>query len=275
MTDLENKNFPNILQSFAIAGIMILATIPTGFFIRILNKFINWDMSFLLIYVLIFGITFWIVYSIRKHKTGNSTFNFGIEKKRIIPFVIISIIVLNFGISAPIISLIPKTENLHRLITVLELKSIFTFLSFVIAAPILEELIFRGIILDGLLKKYSPIKSILISSILFGLVHLNPWQFIAAFSMGVFAGWIYYKTKSVSFAIIIHVVNNLTAFLMGFFGNSDSSSINRTLVDIYGSILNLVLMLIGAIFIFAISINYLRKVFNNNNINVKEQNTGV
>lgn len=45
----------------------------------------------------------------------------------------------------------------------------------VIAAPVLEELIFRGMMLEGLLKKYSPVTSIIISSILFGVAHLNPW----------------------------------------------------------------------------------------------------
>jgi len=142
--------------------------------------------------------------------------------------------------------------------------SISTFITIVIAAPILEELIFRGIILDGLLKKYSPIKAILITSVLFGLVHLNPWQFLAALSLGIFAGWIYHETKSISFAIIIHAANNLGGFLIGKFSESDTLSTNKTLIESYGGVLNLVLILIASVTIVAISIYYLRGEFRKN-----------
>src|SRR5690606_30966839 len=86
----------------------------------------------------------------------------------------------------------------------------------VIAAPILEEVIMRGIILDGLLKRYSPVRSILFSSFLFGLLHLNPWQMVSAMVIGIFAGWVYYRTRSLALPILIHATNNLSAFSMGY-----------------------------------------------------------
>ena len=265
MKDLENKNYPNIGQSFGIAGIMILATILISPLSFITNKFIDRDLSFFFTYVIAVGLTFWIAYSIRKRKTENTTFIFKIENKHIIPFVIISIAVLNFGLIAPIIRLIPMPESLQKIFADLMGKyGISTFITIVIAAPILEELIFRGIILDGLLKKYSPIKAILIASVLFGLVHLNPWQFIAALSLGTFAGWIYYKTKSVSYAIIIHATNNLGGFLIGKFSDSDTLSTNETLIESYGSVLNLIFVLVASIIIFAISIYYLKGEFGKN-----------
>jgi membrane protease YdiL (CAAX protease family) len=268
MKDLENKNYPNIGQSFGIAGIMILASILISPLTLIGNKFIDKDLLFLIYYVIAVGVTFFIVYSIRKRKTDNTTFNFKIENKRIIPFVIILIAALNFGLIAPIINLIPMPESLQKIFADLMGKySFFTFITIVIAAPILEELIFRGIILDGLLKKHSPVKSILIASVLFGLVHLNPWQFIAALSLGAFAGWIYYETKSVSFAIIIHAANNLGGFLIGYFSNSDTLSTNKTLIESYGGVLNLVLVLVSSIAIVAISIYYLREEFKKNKKN--------
>ena len=77
---------------------------------------------------------------------------------------------LLFGVITPIDSLIPMPEILKKaLLDLAGQNGIFSFLLIVIAAPILEELLFRGIILDGLLKNYSPLKSILISSFLFGL----------------------------------------------------------------------------------------------------------
>jgi membrane protease YdiL (CAAX protease family) len=267
MKDSENRNYPNVGQSFGIAGIMILATIliyPLAF---ITNRFIDKDLSFFMNYLIAVGATFLIVYSIRKRKTDNTTFNFKIENKRIIPFVIISIAALNFGLISPIIDLIPMSEFWQKAFAdLVGRSSFFSFLSIVIAAPILEELIFRGIILDGLLKKYSPIKSILISSVLFGLVHLNPWQFLAALSLGAFIGWVYYNTKSVSFAIIIHAANNLGGFLIGKFSDSDTFEMNKTLVESYGSVQNLVLVLVCSVTIVAISIYYLKNEFRKNTI---------
>ena len=49
-------------------------------------------------------------------------------------------------------------------------------LAVVIVAPLTEELLFRGVILRGLLLHYSAPKAVIASSLMFGLVHLNPWQ---------------------------------------------------------------------------------------------------
>ena len=262
MNDIENKNYPNIAQGFAILGIMILIPVLMVPLLMFLNKFFNEDVSQLIYYVLSFGLSFWIVYTIRKRRTNNGTFNFKIENQRIIPFIITAIIALNMGLIAPIISLIPMPEFVKEIFAgLLGEYSVCKFLTIVVAAPVLEELICRGIILDGLLKKYSPIKSILISSVIFGLAHMNPWQFIGAFSLGVFIGWIYYNTKSLSFAIIIHAANNLGAFLISYFSDSDASSMDETLLESYGGILNFISVLIGAIVILVISIYFLRREF--------------
>ena len=262
MTDLENKHYPNVRQSFGITGIMILASILFTPLNIILSKFIDGETSQFIYYLFAIGITFWIVYSIRKRKTNSVTFNFKIDNKRIIPFVIIGAIALLLGIISPISALIPMPELIKKEFASLGNQTgLSSFLLMVITAPILEELIFRGIMLDGLLKNYSPVKSILISSLLFGLVHLNPWQFVAGLFLGAFIGWIYYKTKSLSFAIIIHATVNSTGYLTRCFYDFDYSSMNKTLVESYGGILNLVFAIAGFISIFAISTYYLKKEF--------------
>ena len=274
MTDLEigleTKNYPSVGQSFGIVGIMIAVMLLTSPLNIILGKFIDKEAALLIYYLLAVGIPFWIVHSIRKRKTSTKAYNFAIENKRIIPFVIIASVALLFGVISPISDLIPMPEFFKKaLVELASQKGFFTFLYMVIAAPVLEELIFRGIMLDGLLKKYSPIKAILISSFLFGLVHLNPWQFIAGLFLGVFMGWIYYKTKSLSFTIIIHAAVNFSGYLTKFF--SDTSSMDKTLVESYGGVLNLVLVIVGCISIFAISTYYLWKEFVKDNINSSKQ----
>jgi len=78
----------------------------------------------------------------------------------------------------------------------------------VIVAPVTEELLFRGIILRGLLNRHRPAVAVGLKSLLFALVHLNPWQFISAFWLGVAFGWFYLRTGSISICILGHAVSN-------------------------------------------------------------------
>ena len=125
-------------------------------------------------------------------------------------------------------------------------KGLLMFLALVIAAPVLEELIFRGIILDGLLKIYSPARAIVISSLLFGLIHLNPWQFIGGAVAGGFIGWVYFHTRSVLAAILIHAVFNLTAFVEGYFIDVEQA-IDMSYSEVLGGMTNYVLLIVGSI----------------------------
>lgn len=87
------------------------------------------------------------------------------------------------------------------------------FLTICLLAPIFEEILFRGIILRGMLQKgISPIFSIFFSSLLFGLAHLNPWQFLGAGFFGGLIGFVYYRTKSLWLAIFLHGLNNCISF---------------------------------------------------------------
>ena len=269
MTGLENSNYPNVWQSLAITGIVILGQILFLPLAIILYFFIGEDASTLIYYLFAVGISFLIVYFIRKHKTGNSTFNCKIANKRIVPYIIIATIAMLFGIIDPIVNLIPMPEVFKEIFVFN--PNLCTFLTIVIAAPLLEELIFRGVMLDGLLKRYSPVKAILVSSILFGFVHLNPWQFVGAFLIGVFIGWIYYHTRSLSLAIIIHAVNNFVSFLIVFIGEKfyglDCATMNKmTFVESYGSLTNFICITVGAILVFVTFVCLLKKEFKKMNM---------
>ena len=79
-----------------------------------------------------------------------------------------------------------------------------------VVGPILEEAVFREALLGGmLLEKVRPWIAILISALVFGLVHGNPAQFPAAFIIGLLLGVIYYKTGNIVVPILMHMANNL------------------------------------------------------------------
>lgn len=67
MTNSEDKNYPNMGQSLGILGIMVSGMIFMSPII-FLEKFIGEEAAMLIYYFCAVGITFWIVYSIRKEK---------------------------------------------------------------------------------------------------------------------------------------------------------------------------------------------------------------
>ena len=71
-----------------------------------------------------------------------------------------------------------------------------SILSLVVVAPLTEELLVRGLILRGFLSHYSTRKAILASAIFFGVLHLNPWQFIGATVLGILFAWWFVQTRS-------------------------------------------------------------------------------
>ena len=101
-----------------------------------------------------------------------------------------------------------------------------TFMVFLLVsffAPIIEEIIFRGIIQKGMINNgVKPRNAILVSALIFGIVHFNPWQFIGAFLLGIVLGVVYFKTKSLLMSIFLHFFNNTIAAIMMKFCDTDS-----------------------------------------------------
>ena len=90
------------------------------------------------------------------------------------------------------------------------INTIVISIQVIIIGPVIEELIFRKILLGKLLEKFSnrPIKAIVYSALIFGVVHLNIIQCVAAFGGGIILGLIYYYTKSIKATIFAHILNN-------------------------------------------------------------------
>jgi membrane protease YdiL (CAAX protease family) len=78
----------------------------------------------------------------------------------------------------------------------------------VIIAPVVEELIFRGVIMSGFMRNYKIWYAITFSALMFAIFHLNPWQFPATFLLGLSLGWVRYRTGSVLACIAGHAIYN-------------------------------------------------------------------
>ncbi len=110
----------------------------------------------------------------------------------------------------PMMLRIPENDTLIQAEQALNSSLIYAVLSVCIIAPIIEEVIFRGIILNGMLKRYNPSTAIIISSLFFAFAHGNFHQGVNAFLLALIIGCIYYKTHSLYLAIYCHFFNNIT-----------------------------------------------------------------
>jgi len=77
-----------------------------------------------------------------------------------------------------------------------------------VLAPIFEEMLFRGILLRAFLKQHPRWAAISYSALLFGAAHLNVYQFLLAFSLGLVLGWLYELSRSLLPCIALHAAYN-------------------------------------------------------------------
>lgn len=91
----------------------------------------------------------------------------------------------------------------------------FAIIYTVLIAPVCEETIFRGLVLtifDGKLPKWL---GILISALVFALIHLpSPIAFIYTLTLGVVLGFVRYRTKSLVPCVLAHIIFNATNYLL-------------------------------------------------------------
>ena len=87
-----------------------------------------------------------------------------------------------------------------------------------ILTPVCEELAFRGFILTGLRHRFNPRTAIFLSSFLFAAVHLNVFQMVPTFLLGLVLGLLAVRSGSVLPGMVFHIMHNslLLLFLAWF-----------------------------------------------------------
>ena len=96
------------------------------------------------------------------------------------------------------------------------MHSPYGLFSVCILKPVLEELMFRTVILGLMLRSgVKPWVAIILSAFLFGASHLNMCQFVHSGVGGLMLGFVYYKTNNVFATIIIHAIHNSWVTFLG------------------------------------------------------------
>ncbi|MFA8298965.1 MAG: lysostaphin resistance A-like protein [Hyphomicrobiales bacterium] len=251
---INYRHYPNIKQCWGIFGMtflgMLLATE-----VNIFESFIGNDITRILFYLVGLGLPVFFAYKMRKDWSGCTKLEVRTPEVGVLWLIIVTALGFILAINIPFTELIPVPDFLDRQSDIVVSDYGFTsLLTAVVIAPILEEVLFRGIMLDGLLKKYSPKKAILFSSFLFGLSHFNPSQFIFCFLSGILLGWAYYNTRNLIYPIVIHVINNSLSFLLFYLGFNN-------LEELFITTSNLLIAVVVGFVILAGSIYLLNRIF--------------
>lgn len=91
---------------------------------------------------------------------------------------------------------------------------------------ICEELMFRGVILHGLRSRFSEWPAILLSALMFTLMHGNLQQFVYPFILGTIMGWVVVRTGSLVSSMLVHFINNFLVVTLSYIENVSSFSLS-------------------------------------------------
>lgn len=145
---------------------------------------------------------------------------------------IVQIIAVNIEIE--LLGINPTSENTELIVELTKLNPIF-FLIPAITAPILEELIFRKILFGTLYKKMNFFLAAIISSSIFGVLHMDLTHTLIYVSMGFVFAYIYVKTKRVIVPIFVHMtLNTVTVLGQIFIDPEQLEQIEKSMFIFFG-----------------------------------------
>lgn len=114
------------------------------------------------------------------------------------------VLVLNAFISLPFSTLFHADGDGHN--------DVWLWIGAIFIGPVVEECMFRGILLRGLLTRYKPVTAVLLSAILFGLIHARLHQIVPATLLGLLFGIVFLKSRSLIHTILLHMLSNTLIF---------------------------------------------------------------
>jgi uncharacterized protein len=113
-------------------------------------------------------------------------------------------------------------------------------------APVVEEMLFRGILLRAFLERYPRGLAIGYSALYFGAAHLNIYQFFLAFFLGLLLGWLYERSRSLVPCMVLHGALNTTVVVWSATQDS-TANLNSFMVPVLTWVVAAIAAAVGAI----------------------------
>lgn len=176
---------------------------------------------------------------------GHSEFFWGLKEKRNsikitkLFFFFFIIFILNFIVSGitdvVLYELFDRVPHEYKNRATLNIQLVI-YSAF--AAPVFEELLYRGVVLRHL-EKYGGVFAVIASSVLFSLMHQNIAQIPVSFAGGIVMGYTAYM-YSFKWAVVLHILNNLTV---------EVSALLSDKKEPYGTIFDYTLLCVSLLFV--------------------------
>lgn len=249
--------YPTVLESWGILGWFVLASIAAvGPGILLLNLVHGLDKSAgtLALVALSYVPLFWWL----RRRAGRRWMR--LELAHQVPswlYAALPVLVLAMLVLLSALSYLHLPNWLHTLDTAARTNPLATVLFGVVIIPACEEILFRGIILQGLLRRYRPWLAIGQSALLFAVVHANPAQSVPVFFMGLLLGALLYYTRSLWVCWALHALNNALAF--GSSLKATAHSGHPTMVQVFHGPMIYALCLLGSAFFIGVVLWQLRQ----------------
>ncbi|WP_429970792.1 lysostaphin resistance A-like protein [Fructilactobacillus sp. Tb1] len=173
------------------------------------------------VYLAGFALAIWL--ALKAYRSVFTQTNHGLNKSdwKLIGKALLLFYVVEIGLSSLNMLLYKQsgTENNEIIFSLVKSNPIVLILmsfTMVFCSPILEELVFRGYLIKGLLPKSKRIIAMLVSGILFSIGHASstPVSFLIYMSLGMILAYIYLKQDKIEVSMGLHFLNNLIATII-------------------------------------------------------------
>jgi membrane protease YdiL (CAAX protease family) len=223
MNEFRNKYYPTVLQAIHLLVLYIFIQSLVDFPLAMIDYYNDTEYLYHPVKKILLGVVSTLFIMYYGFKKSQMPFNQVFPVKSFNPLIIIPLITFLWSIQVLLEipnkimdQYIPPPDWFWEMFNkIFEGDFGFwgAFMKVAVVAPIVEELIFRGIILHGFRRNYSPFVAVLMSALLFALFHLNPWQFPATFMLGLLLGFIMLRTNNILLAILGHSINNFLVLI--------------------------------------------------------------
>lgn len=112
-----------------------------------------------------------------------------------------------------VLGITPGSENTELIVSLTRMSPLFLLLPAIIG-PIMEELVFRKVIFNGFKRKMNVYMAAILSSLIFGVFHLEFTHLLIYFVMGIILTFIYVQTKRIIVPILVHMSFNTITVLL-------------------------------------------------------------
>lgn len=216
---VENKKVFNRIGLATFVTMILVSIIQVMFLgiIGVINKellsanWVNYASIAISFYLIGFPVFYFMIKNLPEEEKRESRTLGVLEiiKICVMSYGVVYIFSLFTNLIMMLIAVIKGSEVTNPLVNVLEGSNWIWSLVFVgILSPIIEEMMFRGVMLNKL-RRYGDKVTIITTAVLFGLFHGNFSQFFYAVALGMVFAYVTLKTGTIKYSIILHIVVNI------------------------------------------------------------------